>query len=183
MKKVCKYNEYPHATIMRIELEKLTELPYGLPGAVYRSPMPYSPIFDPAQIVMSGYRKAGVQVVVVLATWEEIKDLTGRDLLVEYREADMAVVYAPAPDFGIPDETVFREALVETLSAARAGKVVAVHCHAGLGRTGIFAACLAKVVFGFDGAQAFDWVRKAIPGAVETRQQLQFIEDFNFIEE
>ncbi len=164
-------------------MEKLTELPYGLPGAVYRSPMPYSPIFDPTQVVMSGYQKVGVQIVVVLASWQEIRDLTDRDLLAEYREAGMEVIYAPAPDFGIPNEAVLRDALDAALRAAQAGKTVAAHCHAGIGRTGIFAACLAKIVFGFDALEAFDWVRKAIPGAVETQQQLQFIEDFDFIRE
>jgi protein-tyrosine phosphatase len=164
-------------------LEKLTELPFGLPGAIYRSPMPYSPIFDPGQVVMSGYQKAGVQVVVVLASWDEIRDLTDRDLLAEYQEAGLNVIYAPATDFGVPNEDVLREAVTGALRAARAGKTVAAHCHAGLGRTGIFAACLAKIVFGFNGLEAFSWVRKAIPGAVETQQQLQFIEDFSYIED
>ena len=164
-------------------MEKLTELPYGLPGAVYRSPMPYSPTYDPRRVVMSGYREAGVQVVVILATWDEIRDLTGRDLLSEYREAGIEVVYAPAPDFGIPDGEVLRYALSEALRAARAGKTVAAHCHAGLGRTGIFAACLAKIVFGFKGLEALAWVREAVPGAVENQRQLQFIEDFEYIED
>jgi protein-tyrosine phosphatase len=164
-------------------LDKLTELPFGLPGAIYRSPMPYSPIFDPGQVVMPGYQKVGVQVVVVLASWGEIRDLTDRDLLAEYQAAGMDVIYSPAPDFGIPDEDVLREAISETLCAARAGKTVAAHCHAGLGRTGIFAACLAKIVFGYDGLEAHTWVRQAIPGAVETQQQFQFIEDFKYREE
>ncbi len=145
--------------------------------------MPYSPIFDPLNQVMPGYREVGVEVVVVLASWEEIRDLTGRDLQTEYREAGMRVIYAPAPDYGVPDESVVQEALTETLSAARAGKTIAAHCHAGLGRTGIFAACLAKVVFGYDGKEAFAWVRKSIPGAVETPEQYQFIEDFEYLGE
>lgn len=164
-------------------MDKLTRLPYGLPGQIYRSPMPFSPIFDPAQVVMPGYREVGVEVVVVLASWEEIQDQTGRDLKADYHAAGMDVIYAPAPDFGIPDESVLRDALGEALRAARAGKIVAAHCHAGLGRTGIFAACLAKIVFGFEGLEAFAWVRESIPDAVENQKQLQFIEDFRYKEE
>ena len=164
-------------------MEKLTRLPFGLPGQIYRSPMPYSPFFDPTHQVMPGYREVGVEVVVVLASWEEILEKTSRDLQMEYRKAGMHVIYAPASDYGVPDESVMQEALAETLRAARAGKTVAMHCHAGLGRTGIFAACLAKVVFGFGGREAFTWVRKSIPGAVETPEQLQFIEDFEYLGE
>jgi hypothetical protein len=37
---------------------------------------------------------------------------------------------------------------------------------------------MAKVVFDLDGRQAFDWVRAAIPGAVENLGQMAFIEAF-----
>jgi hypothetical protein len=41
-------------------------------------------------------------------------------------------------------------------------------------------ACLARVVFGFDGKDAIRWVRQFIPSAVETRQQEKFVEEFNY---
>jgi protein-tyrosine phosphatase len=160
-------------------MEFLTELPYKLPGRVFRSPMPASQIYDPAGQVLPAYRAAGVQVVVVLTPWEEVRRKSSLDLRAAYAEAGMDVIYLPTPDFGVPEEPAFRQALDEALSAARAGKKVAVHCHAGLGRTGIFAACMAKAVFGLDGPKAFDWVRAAIPGAVENLDQMAFIESFS----
>jgi protein-tyrosine phosphatase len=159
-------------------MEFLTELPYKLPGMVYRSPMPGSRLYDPAGQVLPAYRTAGVQVVVVLTPWEEVRQKSRLDLRAAYAKAGMDVIYLPTPDFGTPEEPAFRQALNEALNAARAGKNVAVHCHAGLGRTGIFAACMAKVVFDLDGRQAFDWVRAAIPGAVENLGQMAFIEAF-----
>jgi protein-tyrosine phosphatase len=66
------------------------------------------------------------------------------------------------------------------LAAARAGKVIAIHCHAGIGRTGLFAACLAKAIFGLNGGAAVDWVRQAVPAAVESQAQYRFIEQFEF---
>ena len=157
----------------------LTELPYNLPGRVYRSPMPFSHYYDPEGRVLPAYRTAGVLVVVVLTPWEEVQQKSSLDLRAEYAKTGMDVIYLPTPDFGVPEEPAFRQALDEALSAARAGKNVAVHCHAGLGRTGIFAACMAKAVFDLDGRQAFDWVRAAIPGAVENLDQMAFLEAFS----
>ncbi|MBG0770175.1 MAG: dual specificity protein phosphatase family protein [Anaerolineaceae bacterium] len=164
-------------------MEILTELPYHLPGRVYRSPMPYSRMFDPDYRVMRAYRQANINVVVVLTSWEEIFYKAGVDLKKEYAQAGMTVIYLPTPDFGTPDPAPFREALGQALAAAKQGKNVAIHCHAGLGRTGIFAACLARAVFDLDGRQAFTWVRESIAGAVENQDQINFIENYEFLED
>lgn len=156
----------------------LTELPYNLPGKIYRSPMPFSRFYDPDWWVLPAYRQAGVQVVVVLTPWEEVRLKAGMDLPAAYAQAGMDVIYLPTPDFGTPAVSAFRPALDEALQAARAGQNLAIHCHAGLGRTGIFAACLARLVFNLDGREAFAWVRQSIPGAVENPEQLALIEAF-----
>lgn len=161
-------------------MDILNELPYKLAGKIYRSPMPYSRMFDPDRQVMSAYRQVGIEVVVVLAYWEEILQKAGVDLKEEYEQSGMDVIYQPAPDFGTPDPKPFRWALDQAWQTARQGRNVAVHCHAGLGRTGIFAACLAKGVLGLDGTQAFTWVRQYIPGAVENQDQIRFIEEFEY---
>jgi protein-tyrosine phosphatase len=159
-------------------LTLLTLLPYHLPGKIYRSPMPYSRSYDPDWQVLPAYRQAGVQVVVVLTPWDEARLKAGVDLQAAYTEAELDVIYLPTADFGTPEVGAFRRALDEALQAAHGGKNLAIHCHAGLGRTGVFAACLAKLVFNLDGRQAFAWVRQSIPGAVENEDQLDFIEAF-----
>ena len=156
----------------------LTELPYHLPGKIYRSPMPFSRFYDPDWRVLPAYRQAGVQAVVVLTPWDEVRLKAGVDLQAAYTEAEMDVIYLPTADFGTPEVGAFRRALDEALQAAHRGKNLAIHCHAGLGRTGVFAACLAKLIFNLDGRQAFAWVRQSIPGAVENEDQLDFIEAF-----
>ncbi len=156
----------------------LIELPYNLPGRIYRSPMPFSRFYDPDWRVLPAYRRAGVQGVVVLTPWEEVRLKAGVDLQAVYAEAGMSVIYLPTPDFGTPVVSAFRQALDEALQAAREGQNLAIHCHAGLGRTGIFAACLARLVFNLDGREAFAWVRQSISGAVESPEQLAFIEAF-----
>jgi len=158
----------------------LTLLPYGLPGKIYRSPMPFSPYFDPGNEVLDAYIQVGVDVVVMLTPEDEVYQVTGRSLYDMYHKMGFDVIYLPVEDFSIPEEEPFREVLREMLAKARQGKIIAIHCHAGLGRTGILAACLAKVVFDLDGREAFSWVRQHVADAVETSQQLQFIIDFKY---
>jgi len=158
----------------------LTLLPYGLPGKIYRSPMPFSPYFDPGNEVLDAYIQVGVDVVVMLTPEDEVYQVTGRSLHDMYHKMGFDVIYLPVEDFSIPEEEPFRKTLSEVLAQAQQGKTIAIHCHAGLGRTGILAACLAKVVFDLDGREAFSWVRQHVADAVETPQQLQFIIDFKY---
>jgi protein-tyrosine phosphatase len=158
----------------------LTKLPYGLAGDIYRSPLPFSPLFDRQGILLETFIEAEVDTIVMLTPKEEVMELTGLDLYDRYKQLGFDVIYAPVEDFSIPPANGFQKPLRDTLRAAQAGSTIIIHCHAGLGRTGMFAACLAKVVFNLDGEGASNWVRQYIPRAVETQEQHQFVEDFIF---
>ena len=158
----------------------LTRLPYGLAGTVYRSPLPFSPLFDPRGRVLPAYERHGVDTVVVLNETEELQRVLGQDLLGHYRQLGYDVIHAPAPDFNVFQPEVLKLALKATLAAAEAGRTIAIHCHAGVGRTGILAACLAKTVFGISGEDAVAWLRQFIPEAVEGDLQYRFVLDFSW---
>jgi protein-tyrosine phosphatase len=86
------------------------------------------------------------------------------------------VIHIPLPDFGIPDDLESWQAgLDAAVAAARRGKNIAVHCLAGVGRTGIFMACLAKEVLGLEGLEAIEWVRESLRGAMENWRQEEFV--------
>ncbi len=156
----------------------LTHLPYRLKGIVYRSPLPFSWLFDSEQRLFDAFKTAGVETVVMLTPIDETIILTGRDMRAFYKSHGLDVIYVPVQDFSIPEKGVFQTALPEALEAVQSGKTLAIHCHAGIGRTGMFAACLAKIVFNMDGESAVYWVRKFIPDAVENQRQFRFVVRF-----
>ncbi len=153
----------------------LTELPLGLPGSFYRSPMPFSP-YDRLGEVWEAYRAADVSLVAVLAEPQEYLVHARRDLPAFYRAHSLEVVAHPILDFGVPrDPEGFRAALKRVRVHLENGENAAAHCMAGVGRTGLFAACLARDVLGLSPQDAVAWVRGYIPGALESETQVQFV--------
>jgi protein-tyrosine phosphatase len=158
-------------------MSKLTRLPFGFPGEIYRSPMPMGP-YDPRHELLEAYTAAGIQLVVMLSAQGEELRLSGHDLTSLYRQMGMEVVHLPIADFHTPDQAALSRVVERIQAAASQGQNVVVHCSAGLGRTGMLLACLAKQTLSLDGAAAIQWVRQYIPGAVETDEQSQFVNEF-----
>ena len=155
----------------------LTELPYGLPGRVFRSPMPYS-AYDPSGELVEQYREEEISVIVLLAEEQEYRRIAQRDLKKLYTENGFQVIHLPIEDMSIPGLEALRPAVQAAYELARDGKNIAIHCHAGVGRTGMFAACLASEALGLTGEQAISWVRERILNAVENLEQRDVVLNF-----
>ncbi|MBC8503951.1 MAG: dual specificity protein phosphatase family protein [Chloroflexi bacterium] len=158
--------------------QPITEIPFGLQGKAFRSPMPFSS-FDPLSLVWNAFVEQGVNVVFVLTEPQEYLVRARRDLPAFYRSEGMDAIHTPIRDFQTPQDISALDASLDIAEEhLRAGKNIAVHCMAGIGRTGIFLACLTKRVLSMDGESAIDWLRQYIPSALENYKQEMFVVDY-----
>ena len=151
----------------------LIELPFDFPGRVFRSPMPFGP-YDLHGEVYDRFCEEQITVIILLASDEECLK-TGCHLRALYLKAGFQVLYLPIPDFSVPAKDDLEQAVQQTIAYAQAEHHVVIHCSAGIGRTGLFMAYLAKRWLGLSGAEALQWVRHHIPHAVETPEQQRLV--------
>lgn len=156
----------------------LVELPYGFPGRLFRSPMPFT-AQDPQGTLFAQYQGQGVEVVVLLVEDELCISKSGRNLRLFYQEQGLEVIFLPIPDFQVPSLPALDAAILATIQRAQAGKNIVVHCYAGLGRTGMFLACLARRVHGMEADEAIRWVRSYLPAAIESSGQVRVIQEYD----
>jgi atypical dual specificity phosphatase len=92
-------------------------------------------------------------------------------------DAGLMSVNVPVPDMEPPSERQFDHILETIRKANEAGMGVAIHCAAGLGRTGTVLAAYF-VAGGLSSRDALEKVRDLRPGSVETVDQERAIERF-----
>lgn len=134
---------------------------------------------DPEARVLEEYQRAGVTTIVLLASDSECMDKAGRNLRQLYADQGYKVIYFPIEDFSIPPSSEELDRTInKVLECARKGENIAIHCSAGIGRTGLFTACLAARVLDCSADGAIQWIRRYIPGAVETYEQEEFVQRY-----
>lgn len=80
------------------------------------------------------------------------------------------------PDGSNPPDEIIVEFIQLCEREIGKGKAVAVHCRAGLGRTGTLIGLYIMYKHGFSAKQAIAWLRLCRPGSVVGEQQ-QFMEE------
>lgn len=151
---------------------------WAIPGVLAGMPMPY---VHPQRRMMGGgalaafddelitLHSSGVGAVVSLLN-------IPRDAFI-YESAGFAFLCLPVSDGGAPTVDQAAE-FVHFVNEQRAmGRPVAVHCEAGLGRTGTMLAAYL-ISQGETAGTAIRRIRSVEQVAVETARQIQFLEEF-----
>ncbi|KAJ3169020.1 hypothetical protein HDU87_000894 [Geranomyces variabilis] len=81
-------------------------------------------------------------------------------------------------DMNVPDFSHMLSIAQVMAYALEDGQKIAVHCHAGLGRTGLAIACYLVYGLNMESNKAIALVRKNRPLSVQTRKQVLFVQQF-----
>ena len=147
------------------------------PGQLWTSPAPRGGDRLPDEL--DALRQHGVNTVVSLLDEREAEALGLAGVASEAARDGLRFVQVPTSDFGVPDVT-------DALAVARgvredllAGRGVAIHCRAGIGRSSLLAAVVLRLE-GVRPADAWAIIGRARGVRVpETQAQRDFLDDLD----
>lgn len=156
---------------MRAEIYWIDEVPYGRLGIVGR-PRAGDWLHDE----VAAWKAEGITDVVSLLEDHEIHDLGLNQEADLVSAAGLSFQRFPIPDRGVPPSRTCAEALWNELAdGVRAGGSIAVHCRAGIGRSGLMAAGVL-IQLGITADMAWQRISKARGVSVpDTDEQKQWV--------
>jgi protein-tyrosine phosphatase len=160
--------------LMKPDLYWIPNIPYGRLAIM---PRPRSG--DWLEDEIKAWKNAGIDMVVSLLTALEVMELGLQN------ESELCValgihyIVYPIPDRQVPTSMPSALALIKDIDAQlKAGKAVAIHCRAGIGRSSLLAACTLGTQ-GLAPHVAFGMISKARGVQVpDTDEQRHWVEDF-----
>ncbi len=153
----------------RHERGTIRAIPVRTHGRLWVSPMPYG-AYDKGNHLLARYRQHGIQHVFILVSDAEIKVKTGRDLKAIYKKAGISFTQYPFLDMQAPNLPMLQE-MVKTAVMLLEDHDVAIHCHAGVGRTSIGACCVVQAVEGMSPAESITYVKQHMEVNMTSEQQ------------
>jgi protein-tyrosine phosphatase len=125
-------------------------------------------------------RRAGVDVVVSALTIPEVEELGLTEEAKECAQSGLVFISFPIEDRSVPTSQEEFSALVDQLlEHSRNGRVIAVHCRAGIGRASMIAACVL-IRKGLSLDSVFQTIEEARGRTVpDTLEQRQWVERFS----
>ncbi len=119
---------------------------------------------------IDAYQMLGVGTVVSMLAKDEAAMLGLADEAVECQRVGISFISCPIADFGLPDPSIYDALTDQIADMVRDGQKVAVHCRAGIGRSGMVTAG-TLIALGYDAEKAIAKVAHArgvsIPDTVE----------------
>ena len=139
--------------------ETCARIPLGVKGKLYCSPMPFGP-YDPGNNLLKIYKRNQIEFAVILVTDDELAKKTKRNLLNAYDASGIEPIRYPIADYTSPELHDFSKVVDQVASYLRAGANVAVHCNAGVGRTGVMTCCIVRDLLKFPADEAISYVKQ-----------------------
>lgn len=136
-------------------------------GRLAGTPLPG--VVQPVEYDMTALKRMGVTVLVTLTEDPMDQGVLGRH--------GMRGIWCPIPDMHPPTVTEAWTLCTDIEAALVEGDVVAVHCYAGLGRTGTMLASYL-IWEGQSAVSALEFVRRLDPRWVQSDAQVQFLDRF-----
>ncbi len=157
------------------------QIPLKTKGKLFVSPMPFGP-YDPGNALLKVYKQNRIKFVVMLVTDVEISKKAKRDVIGIYKKNGIEPIRFPFADYTSPDLHKISKVVDKAAGYLRAGANVAVHCNAGVGRTGVMTCCIIRDVMKLPAQEAIDYVKQHMQTKM-TDEQMRLVGRFHTLAE
>lgn len=156
-------------------MHQIYRLKTNVSGHMHLMPAPPA---NKLELVCQLLAERGVSQLVSLLSDDDVAALGLENEPAVAEAQGLEFIGFPIADFGLPEAETFSWIVARLCGSLKESRSIAIHCRAGIGRTGTMASCILKEL-GYSGEEAIERVTAARNTQVpDTEEQRQFILNF-----